>query len=82
MVVMVLALATEVGGARGHTSLPLLQNQARLWCVCVCVCLCVCVSVCTAERKEKGDRETVKGIRGRQIATVLFVLSNAHVSQT
>lgn len=41
------------------------------------VTVCVCVH-CRVKRK----RETVKGIGGRQIATVLFVLSNAHVSQT
>ncbi len=46
--------------------------------MCVCVWECLCVSV----RCREEEKETVKGIRGRQIATVLFVLSNAHMSQT
>jgi len=43
MVVMVLTLATEMGGTRGHTSLlPSLKlGRAVVWCVRVCVCVCV-----------------------------------------
>lgn len=40
--------------------------------------MCVHVCVRTAEKQ----RETMKGIRGRQIAAVHFVLSNAHVCQS
>lgn len=69
-VVMVLALATEVGGARGHTSLALLQTRQGCGgggvraCECVPVCVCVHVAACVCVGSWLVDSpHTVQGAR-------------------
>ena len=77
MVVMVLALATEVGGARGHTSLPLLQNQAV---VCVCASVCGCVPVCVCVRVGSWLVDSLHTVHGARLVTrqaLLHSIANA-----